>query len=181
MAGDAKTHLHLEREALAHAAGLYNLARRLTGDDASAQDLVQDTYARAWSALATFTAGTHMRAWLFRILRNAFIDKHRRRDREPQPRDDIEDLALTSAIDDVALDRVRSRVGVDVENALRALPEEQCTVILLDLEDLNEREISEVLGCAVGTVKSRLSRARAALRVSLAEYAPTAATKGAAP
>lgn len=165
----------LERDALTHVDAMYNLARRLTGDDASAEDLVQETFARAWSALSSFTRGTNLKAWLFRILRNAHIDSTRKISAEP--RDDLDeavvDEAAEAALDDAATAKIRSLAAKDIEAAVRALPEAQRIVVLLDLEDLNETEIASVVGCAVGTVKSRLSRARATLRESLAQWKPT--------
>jgi RNA polymerase sigma-70 factor (ECF subfamily) len=165
----------LEREALAHVDAMYNLARRLTRDDAAAEDLVQETFARAWGALASFARGSNLKAWLFRILRNAHIDSTRKISAEP--RDDLDDAVVdetaAAALDDAATAKIRSLAAQDIEAALVALPEAQRIVILLDLEDLSETEIASVVGCAVGTVKSRLSRARAALRESLAQWKPT--------
>jgi RNA polymerase sigma-70 factor, ECF subfamily len=138
---------------------------------------VQETFARALRAAAHFTPGTNLKAWLFRILRNAFLDSARRRRREPA-RDalDPDDAAAAAPLDgalrgDAELDRLRTVVGDEIEEALMALSEEGRTVVLLDLEGLTEAEIAEVVGCAPGTVKSRLSRARAALRVRLSDYA----------
>ena len=174
----AQTEATLGREALAHADALYNLARYLTGRDAEAEDLVQETYARALGAADRFTAGTNLKAWLFRILRNAFLDSARRRRREPT-RDtrDPEDVAGAPHLDgalrgDAELDRLRTVVGEEIEEALMTLSEDARTVVLLDLEGLGEAEIADVLGCAPGTVKSRLSRARAALRERLRDYQP---------
>jgi len=167
----------LGREALAHADALYNLARYLTGNDADAEDLVQEALTRALAAADRFTAGTNLKAWLFRILRNAFLDTARRRRRDPtqsalDPDDEgraaLDDGALRG---DAELDRLRTVVGDEIEEALMALSEEGRTVVLLDLEGLTEAEIAEVVGCAAGTVKSRLSRARAALRRRLRDYA----------
>jgi RNA polymerase sigma-70 factor (ECF subfamily) len=166
----------LGREALRHADALYNLARYLTGRDAEAEDLVQDTYARALGAAARFTPGTNLKAWLFRILRNAFLDAARRRRRQPLP-SDVEVDELVAGDDDAALrgdgelDRLRTVVGSEIEEALMSLSEDARTVVLLDLEGLDEAEMADILGCAQGTVKSRLSRARAALRQRLGEYA----------
>jgi RNA polymerase sigma-70 factor (ECF subfamily) len=163
-------------EALVHADALYNLARHLTGHAADAEDLVQETYARAFRAWGQFSAGTDLRAWLFRILRNTFLDRVRREGRQP-----VED-GLEAADDaaepggdawlrgDLELERMRGLVAEEIEAALEALPEAARTIVLLDIEGLTEPEVALVMGCAVGTVKSRLWRARAALRARLADY-----------
>lgn len=152
------------RQALAYADGLHNLARYLAGD--GADDLVQETYARAIAAAPRFAAGTNLKAFLFRILRNAFLDQARRARNQPEPPEPEPDLLR----DDAELDLLRSAVGRDIEEALLRLPIDSRTAILLDLEGLTEGEVAEVMGCARGTVKSRLSRARALLRQSLRAY-----------
>jgi RNA polymerase sigma-70 factor, ECF subfamily len=166
------------REALAYADILYNLARYLTRNDADAQDLVQETYARALRGANQFTPGTNLKAWLFRILRNTFVSQYRRQRHNPVVGglDTVDPNAQGPAADqwlrdDIELDRLRTVVAEDLERALMTLSEDARTVILLDLEGLSEAEVAHVLGCAVGTVKSRLARARAKLRQLLSEYA----------
>jgi RNA polymerase sigma-70 factor, ECF subfamily len=174
-------------EALAHADALYNLARHLTRNAADAEDLVQETYTRAvraWGerdAGASLTASGSLAAWLFRILRNAWLDRWRRDRRSPVDADgDAANAADAAPADaggdawlrgDFELERMRGLVAEEIEAALATLSEDARMVVLLDLEGFTETEVAHVLGCAVGTVKSRLSRARAALRTRLADYA----------
>jgi RNA polymerase sigma-70 factor, ECF subfamily len=169
----------LPRSALDELDALYRLARHLTGDDDDAEDLVQDTYARALGARAQFVAGTNLRAWLFRIMRNLYIDGYRRARSSPvrrAPADEDEpadDAAAPRELlrGDAELERLRRVVAEDIEAALQLLSVDARTVVLLDVEGFTESESAEVLGCNVGTVKSRLSRARAALRQLLGDYA----------
>ena len=165
------------REALAYADGLYNLARYLTRNESDAEDLVQETYTRALNAAAQFTPGTNLKAWLFRILRNTFVSHYRRERHNPVTGGlDTVSPSLPAAgdigrqRDSIELDRLRKAAAEDIERALMGLSEDGRTVILLDLEGLTETETAQVLGCAVGTVKSRLSRARAALRLALRDW-----------
>jgi RNA polymerase sigma-70 factor (ECF subfamily) len=158
-------------EALAHADGLYNFARWLCGDATEAEDLVQETYVRALASAHQFQPGTRLRAWLFRVLRNAFLDRRRRAMPEPNG-EEADDLPVDVSADELGQEQVRRLVAADVAAAVRELPETFRTVVLLDMEGFTEPECAQVLGCAEGTVKSRLSRARARLRSQLAAYKP---------
>src|SRR5437762_7759701 len=157
------------REAMAHADGLYNFARHLVRNAAEAEDLVQETYARALGAIGRFKDGSDVKAWLFRILRNAFIDLHRQHERRRT------DGGLDTVVEDatagaVEPGQVRRVVGREIEEAMSSLTDDARLAVLLDLEGFSEAEMAECLGCAVGTVKSRLFRARAALRERLCDH-----------
>jgi RNA polymerase sigma-70 factor (ECF subfamily) len=174
---DRKQTWDLGPEVLAYADTLYNLARYLTANDTDAEDLVQETYSRALGSAGQFTPGTNLKAWLFRILRNTFISQYRRERGNPTVGglDTVAPMPqapgdIARARDEVELDRLRKVVAEELERALMTLSEDARTVILLDLEGLSEAEVAEVMGCAVGTVKSRLSRARASLRSLLKDW-----------
>lgn len=167
----------LPRVALEHVDALFRVARRLTGRDEDAEDLVQETFARALGARSQYTPGTNLRAWLFRILRNCHIDGYRRARKSPFlsaiPDSDPTDVA--APVDDPLrgdeeLDRMRSLVAADIEVALASLSIDARAVVLLDLEGLTETELAEAMDCSVGTIKSRLWRARSALRAALSDY-----------
>jgi RNA polymerase sigma-70 factor (ECF subfamily) len=169
------------QETLAHADALYNLARYLTRDPNEAEDLVQETYERALGAWDRRAPDTNVKAWLFQILRNAFLSRYRKELRHPalDLYDTTEPGPEASAGGGAAFtpgagadpQQMRRLVSSDIEAALRTLSEDARTAILLDLEGFTESEVALIAGCAVGTVKSRLNRARAALRLKLADYA----------
>jgi RNA polymerase sigma-70 factor (ECF subfamily) len=166
----------LAREAIAHVDTLHRLARRLTGDDRDAEDLVQETYAHALAALDRFEPGTDLRAWLLRILRNAHVSAWRRARHGPRALEDEADPEGPVADDpflrgELGPEQLRAVVGTEIEAALAALGPDARAVVLLHLEGLTDRELAEVMGWPIGTVKSRLFRARAALRSRLAPYA----------
>ncbi|BDG02116.1 RNA polymerase sigma factor RpoE [Anaeromyxobacter oryzae] len=165
-------------DALAHADALYNLARHLTRNADDAEDLVQETYARAVRGWDGRDGEASLAAWLFRILRNAWLDRWRRDRRSPLDAEgdpaDAPDAAPGDDAwlrNDLELERMRGLVAEEIEAALATLSEDARTVVLLDVEGFTETEVAHVLGCAVGTVKSRLARARAALRARLGDYA----------
>jgi len=175
--GDREAAGNLGREALAHADALHNLARYLSRNDTEAEDLVQETYSRALRGATQFTPGTNLKAWLFRILRNTFISQYRREGNNPTvggldtvapPAQRPADIGWLR--DEVELDRLRKVVAEEIERALMTLSEDARTVILLDLEGFSESEAALIMGCAVGTIKSRLSRARASLRSVLKDW-----------
>ncbi len=159
-------------EALAYADALHNLARYLTGNAADAEDLVQETYARAFRGADQFVPGTQLKAWLFRILRNTFVSDWRKRRRETAAPADAGEPAAESKLllGDAELERLRGVVAGEIQAALMTLPEEGRAAILLSLEGFGEAEIADILGCAPGTVKSRLFRARSTLRGLLGAY-----------
>jgi RNA polymerase sigma-70 factor (ECF subfamily) len=178
MGGTTEGGTKLGRDALAYVDALYNLARYLTRNETDAEDLVQETYLRALRAADQFTSGTNLKAWLFRILRNTFVDQYRRQRSNPTlgGLDTVDPIAQGVAQedwlrDDIDLDRLRNMVAEDIQKALMTLSEEARMVILLDLDGQAETDVAEIMGCAVGTVKSRLARARAALRHRLKDYA----------
>jgi RNA polymerase sigma-70 factor (ECF subfamily) len=166
---------------LVHADALYNFARHLTGDPSDAEDLVQETYARALRARRALDSASNAKAWLCSILRNAFISRYRQGQRHPTPEVyDTTEPSSEPAVaaqgargDELEADQLRRMVSSDIEAALRTLSDDARTVVLLDVEGMTETEVALVLGCPVGTVKSRLARARAALRARLADYART--------
>jgi RNA polymerase sigma factor (sigma-70 family) len=170
-----------EREALGMLDGPYRLARWLVPRDSDARDLVQETYLHALEGRKTFRPGASMRAWLCSILRNRFVDLCRRRGHEVLWDDGADELRTlettsdgkTSFFGDDELARLTTLVRGDIGRALQALPENHRTVVLLcDVEHWRWEEAAAVLEVPIGTVQSRLFRARRALRRLLSEYAP---------
>jgi RNA polymerase sigma-70 factor (ECF subfamily) len=159
-------------DALRHLDALYGFALSLTRNPPDAEDLVQETYVRAYRFAHRFTPGTHLRAWLFQILRNTFLTFYRREVRELAILDKEGSDGLEESWD-VASPPVPVGAAHDLGRALGELSEEFRSVLLLaDHEGLALGEIAEVLDIPVGTVKSRLFRARRLLRRRLADYAP---------
>ena len=155
--------------ARSHGRFLYTVAYRLTGNDADAQDLVQEVLLRVRRGLATYRPGS-LEAWLSRITTNAFLDETRRRKRRPsEPLPEDSDRVLAGG-DDAATALARATLSDDVQDALRALPDEyRAAVVLCDVVGLPYGEIADQLGVPVGTVRSRIHRGRALLRAALSE------------
>jgi RNA polymerase sigma-70 factor, ECF subfamily len=161
------------RDALTHVDALYNFAVYLTRKPAEAEDLVQETYARALRFAHRFQPGTHLRAWLFQILRNTFVTFYRQRGREAPLADDGVpdwDVPVFHDTPDDAGGAIEAHT--DLERAMLRLPEEFRSVLLLaEVEGLPLEEVARVMGCPVGTVKSRIFRAKERLRALLRDYA----------
>jgi RNA polymerase sigma-70 factor (ECF subfamily) len=179
--GKSRLRSEQEREALSYMDALYGAALRMTHNPKDAEDLVQDVYLRAFRAWHTFEPGTNLKAWMFTILTNTFINRYRRRVKEKE-------LAATPA-DEVVSDRFISFENMrsardpegeyfgkllsdEVVEALDKVPVDfRMVVILADIQDFSYKEISEIVGCPVGTVMSRLFRGRRILEKHLFDYA----------
>jgi len=163
----------LAEQALEHADELYGLARHLCSTTSDAEDIVQETYVRALGGVTRLPPGANLRAWLFRILRNCFIDQARRKKIVLEICDDtVGERGATEGWDQVALEQLRYLAAADLERALATLPHELRFIVLLDAQGFSEAEVADIARCAPGTVKSRLSRARARLRAVLRGGAP---------
>ena len=162
-----------QRQALEHLDALYNLAVYLTRNGSEAEDLVQETYLRAFRFSHRFQPGTHLKAWMFQILRNTFLTFYRHREREPAFLDEGElDGGSDSMFHDAPdKDGASVEVQTDLGRALAELTEEFRTVLLLaEVEGLPLEEVAQIMGCPVGTVKSRIFRAKERLRGHLSDY-----------
>jgi len=173
---DEELEARFEAEALPLLPGLYSGAFRLTRNAADAEDLVQETFLRAYRGFHQFEAGTNLKAWLYRILMNTFINTYRKKQREPQTvsDDEIEDWYLYSKMTEQGAEPsaeaavIESLPDEDVQEALSSLPEQfRIAVLLADVEGFSYKEIAEITGVPIGTVMSRLHRGRKALEKRL--------------
>jgi len=176
----AERKVRFERDALVFTSQLYGAALRYTKKPHDAQDLVQDTYTKAFTSFHQFEPGTNLKAWLYRILTTTFINNYRKDQRRPQiSAGEVEDWQIADAsshtsdqgksAEDEVLENIADK---DVKGALAAMPEEfRMAVYLSDVESFSYKEIAEITGVPTGTVMSRLHRGRKLLRASLAEYA----------
>jgi RNA polymerase sigma-70 factor (ECF subfamily) len=177
---DAERASRFESEALAYLDQLYGAALRMTRNPTDAEDLVQETFAKAYASFHQFTPGTNLKAWLYRILTNTFINSYRKKQRQPQSSgQEVEDWQLARAeshtstglrsAETEALDRMPHSAVTEAMNALA--PDFRLAVYLADVEGFAYKEIAEIMGTPIGTVMSRLNRGRNQLRAALADFA----------
>jgi RNA polymerase sigma-70 factor (ECF subfamily) len=174
-----KKHSEFEAEALPHMDVLYNFALRTTGNEDDARDLLQETYLKAYRFWDKYEKGTNIRAWLFRIMKNSYINRYRKETKEPDKvdYDDIENFyntirAESTDPNDLQQQLYGNLLGDEVTKALQSLPDDFRTVVILcDIEGLTYEEIAEFVECPIGTVRSRLHRGRKLLQAKLFEYA----------
>ena len=166
-------------EFLPHINSMYNFGYRLTLDEDDAKDLVQDTYLKAYRFIESFQKGTNAKAWLFRILKNSFINDYRKKSKEPSKVDyqEVESYYNSDDVDrqittDLRVESLQDMIGDEISNALNSLDVDFRTVIILcDLEGFKYDEMAKILDIPIGTVRSRLHRARNLLKDKLSEYA----------
>ncbi|MCU0471198.1 MAG: sigma-70 family RNA polymerase sigma factor [Arcicella sp.] len=177
---ELEKHRVFEKEFMPHIDSMYNFAFRLTNDEDDANDLVQDTYLKAFRFINSFSEGTNAKAWLFRILKNSFINDFRKKSKEPSKVDyqdvettyNSEEDAETNQTVDLRAETVQDLIGDEIANALNALPVDFRTVIILcDVEGFTYEEMAKILDIPIGTVRSRLHRARMLLKEKLKSYA----------
>ena len=176
-----KKHSEFEAEALPHMDVLYNFALRTTGNQDDARDLLQETYLKAYRFWDKYEKGTNIRAWLFRIMKNSYINRYRKETKEPDKVDyeDIENFynsirAEHTDSNDLQAKLFDNLLGDEVARALESIPEDFRTVVILcDIEGLTYEEIAEFVEVPIGTVRSRLHRGRKLLQAKLFDYAKT--------
>jgi len=167
------------QEFMPHINSMYNFAYRLTLDADDAKDLLQDTYLKAFRFIDSFQQGTNAKAWLFRILKNSFINDYRKKSKEPSKVDyqEVETFYNSEDVDrqitpDLRVEALQDMIGDEISVALNSLDVDFRTVIILcDLEGFKYKEMAKILDIPIGTVRSRLHRARNLLKEKLSEYA----------
>ncbi len=170
-----------DEEFMPHIDSMYNFAYKLTLEEEDAKDLVQDTYMKAYRFLNSFDQGTNAKAWLFRILKNSFINDYRKKSKQPAKVDyqEVEQIYNSDDADhnatvDLRSETVKNLIGDEVSNALNSLAVDfRIVIILCDLEGFTYEEMAKILDIPIGTVRSRLHRARNLLKDNLAGYART--------
>lgn len=168
-----------EEEIVPHLDAMYNFALRLTSDPSDAEDLVQDTIVKAFRFFSSYEKGTNAKAWLFRILKNSYINNYRKQSKQPNQvdYDEVSEFYETIRADrtdtsDLEDKMFRELVDDDISQALDELPEDFRTVVLLcDVEGFTYEEIANMLDVPIGTIRSRLHRGRNLLKAQLKEYA----------
>ncbi|MGL4631984.1 MAG: sigma-70 family RNA polymerase sigma factor [Leadbetterella sp.] len=180
MYSDEEKHRIFNHEFMPHADAMYNFAFRLTNDEDDANDLLQDTFLKAFRFINSFQVGTNARAWLFRILKNSFINDYRKKSKEPTKVDYQEVETVYNSLEDaehegttdLRIEAVQDMIGDEVASALNGLPIDFRTVIILcDIEGFTYEEMAKILDIPIGTVRSRLHRARNLLKDKLRSYA----------